>query len=119
MPRNLFKITRLSQSDTQYIFSAEVDPSSEIFGGHFAEMPVVPGVCTLTMIKQCVEDILKRSDVSYSSIRECKFLSAILPSEHKVLQVILELKDDGKITAEVICGEVKMMKLKAYIAKYE
>ncbi|MFR9650616.1 MAG: hypothetical protein SNG35_01145 [Rikenellaceae bacterium] len=116
MPNNLFKISKISGESSSYRYTAEVDSKSHIFKGHFEGQPVVPGVCTLTMLKQCFCDALQRESVQYESIKECKFLAAIIPSEHPSLEVNIEFKGDGGVTAEVVCNEVKMTKLKAIIS---
>ena len=115
MPNNLFSISQIRVDDTKYYFTAEVDATSPILKGHFEGQPVVPGVCTLMMLKQCICRVLQRESVQYDSIKECKFLAAIIPSEHTVLNVTINLNEDGEVSAEVICGEKKMMKLKAVI----
>lgn len=117
MPKSLFKISRVSSNENRYQYLAEVDPSSHILKGHFEQMAVVPGVCTLTMLKQCVADIMCRDSVQYDSIKECKFLATILPEQHRQLYVNIEFKGDNNIAVEVLCGETKMMKLKAIIAE--
>ncbi len=116
MPNNLFTISKISSDGNKYIFTAEVDATSHILKGHFEGQPVVPGVCTLTMVKQCLCVALQRDSVQYESIKECKFLAAIIPSEHPELQVNIEFKTELEVVVEVICGEKKMMKLKAVIA---
>ncbi len=116
MPNNLFSISQIGAEDAKYYFTAEVDASSHILKGHFEGQPVVPGVCTLTMLKQCICSVLQRESVQYESIKECKFLAAIIPSEHKILNVMINLNEDGAVNAEVLCGEKKMMKLKAVIS---
>ncbi len=116
MPKRLFKISRVSCCEQIYTYSAEVDPSSHILKGHFEGMPVVPGVCTLTMIKGCVADALGLESVAYSSIKECKFLSAIIPLEYRELTVRFELKGEKGVVAQVVASDKTMMKLKAEIA---
>lgn len=111
----VFKIRKVSQDEQIYIYSAEIDARHPVFRGHFPEMPVMPGVCTMNMIKECIADALSRH-VRYDYVKECKFLSAITPSKHKILEVMISLKqsdDQMSVVAEVISGEVKMMKLKA------
>ncbi len=116
MPNNIFAISQISGENNRYCFIAEVDVTSHILKGHFEGQPVVPGVCTLTMLKQCISFALQRDSVQYESIKECKFLAAIIPAEHTILNVTIELKEDRGVTAEVLCGEKKMVKLKAVIS---
>lgn len=116
MSKSVFNIERVSDSGNTFEYKAKVVEGHLVFNGHFPEAPVVPGVCTMNMIKDCIEDALSRS-VRYNYVKECKFLSAIIPSEHKVLNINLVLGQESSsefnVTAEVMASGVKMMKLKA------
>ncbi len=123
----LFAIDRISQIDSTYTFKATLDPSHKIFEGHFPGNPVTPGVCTLDMVKRCCGVVVGRG-VRFDTIKEVKFLSAILPSQHCDLEVVIDVKeikgDEGdEETAEakeeisvavlVKSGDQTMMKLRA------
>lgn len=111
----VFKIKRVSHDEQTFMYSAEIDAVHPVFGGHFPQMPVVPGVCTMSMIKECIADALSY-DVRYDYIKECKFLLAISPSIHKMVEVSITLKqgDSQKsVVATVATDGVTMMKLKA------
>ncbi len=116
MPKNLFSISKISSEGNKHCFVAEVDAASHIFKGHFEGQPVVPGVCTLTMVKQCISSVLQRDNIQYESIKECKFLAAIIPDEHRVVNVNIEFKTESEVVVDITCGEKKMMKLKAVIS---
>lgn len=116
MPREIFTIRRVDSNDNKFTYKAEVNENSHIFKGHFEDMAVVPGVCTMTMLKQCVADALQVENVKFISIKEVKFLAMVLPDKHKSLDVNLELKGDNNIVAEVMHEQTKVMKLKATIA---
>jgi 3-hydroxyacyl-[acyl-carrier-protein] dehydratase len=53
MLQGLFKIGTLSPVD-EFSFSAQVDinVSHPVFGGHFPERPILPGVCSIHLIKE-------------------------------------------------------------------
>lgn len=108
----LFQIEKMGSSGNQSNFIAKVDSSHNIFKGHFPENPVVPGVCTMAMVKECCEMILSRS-LRYDSVREVKFLSAIVPTLHSELLVNVEVDEQMNLKAMVMCGEQTVMKLKA------
>ncbi len=118
MVNELFAISKISSEDNIYTYSAEVNADSPILKGHFENMPVVPGVCTMEMIKCCIADALNVTDLSYKYVAECKFIVAILPQTDAQLLVKFELKEDNKILADVTnaAGDKKMLKLKATIA---
>ena len=51
-----FYIIHRSEKVQEESFSVEVEllPNHAIYGGHFPGQPVVPGVCTLTIIRECI-----------------------------------------------------------------
>lgn len=113
----VFNIKQVSCDEQTFIYSAEIDAMHPVFGGHFPQMPVVPGVCAMSMIKECIADALS-CHVRFDYVKECKFLSAITPTVHKILKVSILLKesdDQMSVVADVAYGEIKMMKLMAVV----
>ncbi|MFR9572329.1 MAG: hypothetical protein SNH28_00315 [Rikenellaceae bacterium] len=108
----LFTIERVDHTENTYIFKATLEPSHKIFEGHFPQRPVVPGVCTMDMIKRCCAVIMSK-EVRFDTIKEVKFLATILPSQHHELDVIIELKEEMNISVLVKSEDTTMMKLKA------
>lgn len=112
----LYKILESEKNNGVYLFKVDINPDYSIFKGHFPDMPVMPGVCTLDMTKQIISTAVGRS-LRYSQIRDCKFLAAILPNENRELSVKLEIGDveegEYKVNCEIFSDERVMMKLKA------
>ena len=55
---NFYTILSSESSDsTIWTIQIELNPKHPIYQGHFPGHPVVPGVCLLQLIKECVEDI--------------------------------------------------------------
>ncbi|MGL5979684.1 MAG: beta-hydroxyacyl-ACP dehydratase [Phocaeicola sp.] len=122
MKKSLFSIELLSKSEESLSYQATIDVNHPIFQGHFPEQPVVPGVCTLELVKECLEDAFLRR-VRYATIRECKFLATIIPSQHTTLELKIALKKDSSealnVMVLILCGETTMMKLKASLINDE
>jgi 3-hydroxyacyl-[acyl-carrier-protein] dehydratase len=117
MDRTVFKIKQISAIENTFHYSAEIDNAHPVFKGHFPDTPVVPGVCTMLMLKQCIADAIA-CEVKYDYIKECKFLSVITPLHHKLLDVHITLKENEEglhVVSEVIYEETKMLKLKAIL----
>lgn len=108
----IFTIERINQTENIYIFRATLDPSHKILEGHFPSNPVVPGVCTMDMIKRCCAVIMGK-EVRFDTIKEVKFLATILPTQHRELEVTIEVKEEMNISVLVKCEDTTMMKLKA------
>ena len=66
----------------------KLNPQHVLYEGHFPGYPIVPGVCMLQLIKECVEKI-KGKTLQYAQIASCKFLAALNPIETPTL--VLEL----------------------------
>ena len=107
----LFTIEQIGGGST---FIAKIEPSHKIFEGHFPQNPVVPGVCTMAMIKDCCSHLLSRT-VRYDYVKEVKFLSAIIPTVHKKLSVAIDIDEQMNLKANIVYGEQVLLKLKAVI----
>lgn len=87
---NFYKIIKTDKpQEDSYAIEVELNPEHEIYKGHFPEQPVVPGVCTLTIVRECLSKVLGK-DVVFEAIKECKYISALIPEEN--LRIILNLK---------------------------
>ncbi len=112
---NFYKIEQLGIT-ADGVFNAVVEICHEhpVYEGHFPQQAVVPGVCTLTIIKECIGKVLQR-EVSFGSIKECKYISALLPFAG--LRIVLDfvIEDSTHLKGKVTRydnGQV-VLKLKA------
>ena len=84
--------------------SITLNPSHRIFPGHFPGNPVLPGVCTVQIIKELLSDHLKK-ELILKKAGTIKYLSFINPEVNRIMDVELQLKDaeDGLLacTAKV------------------
>lgn len=77
---SFYRIIKLESQENSYIIEVELNPEHEIYKGHFPEQAVVPGVCTLTIIRECLSKALGK-DLVFDSIKECKYISALIPEK--------------------------------------
>ncbi len=103
------KFYRTLSSDKQAIDAIEsrvlINTDDSIFEGHFPNVPVVPGVCMLQMIKEQLEDRMGRP-LQLVTAGNLKFLSVINPLENPELTINISyskgdngfIKADGAIT---------------------
>ena len=90
---NFYKIIhRKEREDGKREIEIELNPGHALYQGHFLGQPVVPGVCTLQMIKESAEQIVNRP-LQYVQIASSKFLSAINPLETPRLQLFIRLEE--------------------------
>ena len=114
---NFYKINRIEALESNsYIVEATLVPKHQIYEGHFPAQPVVPGVCTLTIIRECLGKILSR-EVSFRTIKECKYLSALIPENEVGIAITISITDSDKIMANVerTDNQQKVLKLRAEI----
>jgi len=110
--------SELSDSTT-WTIQVELNSEHTVYQGHFPGHPVVPGVCLLQLMKECVENI-RQQKLQYTQVSSCKFLSAINPIETPHIAVMLVLKEteEGTLLLQAE-GTVKnecFIKLKAALS---
>ncbi len=111
----LYYIKESSLEGLKYIYKIELLDTHPVYEGHFPGMPVLPGVCTLQIIKGCLEGSLERK-IRIGTIKECKFLAPILPEYGKELIIEAELNAD-RLTCKVSEAGKLMLKFKGSITE--
>lgn len=117
---NFYTILSSESSDsTTWTIQIELNPDHTIYQGHFPEYPVVPGVCLLQLIKECVENI-RQQKMQIVQVSSCKFLSAINPIETPRIAIVLVLKEteEGKLRLQAE-GTIKGNSVNNNIVKKE
>ncbi len=79
-------ISTATKESNSFSSVLEINKEHEIFKGHFPELPIVPGVCMMQIIKEQLEDNLQKK-VKLLSSSNIKFLSLINPAENTVIEV--------------------------------
>ena len=108
-PESLYKIEDgTSVNGSQRVFRAVIDPQSEIFKGHFPGAPVLPGVCTLSIVKDCLEKVVSQKS-TICEISQCKFTGMVDPLQEQIMNIEIEVspagEERGKISANVKMSE--------------
>lgn len=111
---DFYNITNSSNEGNKYIFTTIINAQHPVFQGHFPNNPIVPGVMSLMMVRECVESIIKRK-THFSYIKEIKYIQAIVPDGNE-LTISVEL-DGNTIAGEVANSQgANLLKLKATLA---
>ena len=97
------------------------DIAHPIFGGHFPDMPIVPGVCQTQMLGEVLAQSLGR-ELHLTSAASIKFLSLVDPNKTPSLDLSVNYTaiDNGayNVTAQYSWNETVFFKFKgAYIDK--
>jgi 3-hydroxyacyl-[acyl-carrier-protein] dehydratase len=119
MLRNsFFTIEEFLKDAASFRAVVRLNEQHPVFAGHFPGQPVVPGVFTLQMIKECVAYALEK-EVRFTTVQNCKFSKTILPGVHRLLEIhCLYSQQDGEyaVNAAVQSGEVTFLSLKAKLS---
>ncbi len=82
----------------KYLALIHLNKDHEVFKGHFPGNPVLPGVCTMQIIKELTETILQKSLVLSRAIN-VKFMALINPDVHPTLRLELDIEalENGEV----------------------
>ncbi|MEA5005754.1 MAG: beta-hydroxyacyl-ACP dehydratase [Rikenellaceae bacterium] len=108
-----------SLGENSYIAQVCINPYDPIFPGHFPGQPVLPGVCTLAIVKECI-CLASEKRLRYSEMAQCKFTGMVDPSKTDILKLEFRLINiDGKTTVNVTVGEGErvILKMKAVMVE--
>lgn len=84
-----------SEHSADFNCRIRLNPSHEVYKGHFANFPVTPGVCLIQIIKEVLAGKL-RKELLLKSGDNIKFLMIIDPNETGDLNLHFLLKQDGE-----------------------
>jgi 3-hydroxyacyl-[acyl-carrier-protein] dehydratase len=100
---DLYSIERSGQDDDagRSTFRIVINPRHEIFMGHFPGNPVLPGACTLQIIKELAEEATGKN-LLLSEAQSIKYLSFINPELSRILDIDIHIK--GKDTGLLSCN---------------
>lgn len=114
---NFFIIEEFSKDDAAFRAVVRLNEQHPVFAGHFPGQPVVPGVFTLQVIKECIAYALEK-EVRFTTIQNCKFSRTILPGEHRLLEIhctYVPQAGEWPVNASVQAGDAIFLSLKAKV----
>ena len=77
-----------------------LNESHFIFKGHFEQMPVVPGVCQTQIIKELLQQEIKK-DLTLTNGNNIKFTGLIVPTQHPKVNIEITYKqEDNQLQAD-------------------
>ncbi len=87
---NFFSIINIENND-KYIIQIELNPTHEIYQGHFPGNPIAPGVCLTQMVKETIEHIRKKK-LTMTNGDNLKFTAILNPEVNPLITMTLALK---------------------------
>lgn len=107
----LYTLGREEDSSPEIRFRARINPAHPLFAGHFPGRPVLPGVCTLAILRDCL-GLAAGRPVRFSEIRDCKFTAPVDPARTQTLDIRI-VPTGSSVQATVSDGATPVLKLKA------
>lgn len=112
----LYSILSSDLQDHVAHFSIELNPDHAIFEGHFPDMPILPGVVQLQIVKELLQFHLNAL-VRVKDMKTCKFLKIINPKEVNTLQIEIKITAEAEqIETVVLMKDAENAYLKAQIS---
>ena len=111
MPNELYEIHDLVQTDDSLTCNITYDAGHPIFAGHFPNQPIVPGVCTMDMIKELLQSATGKN-LMLANATPVKFLQLILPDVRPQALISWKKVDDNlSVTASLKVGDTFAFKM--------
>ncbi len=111
---NFYRIAQIIEGENGFKSIVELMEKHPIYEGHFPLEPIVPGVCSLAIIRRCLS-VYYDKNISFSKIKECKFISVIKPTAGLLISIDITFLRDNTISAMVYNNDETVLKLKATI----
>lgn len=111
---NFYTIIQQEQAEDKAVFSLRLNPAHPVYAGHFPGMPVVPGVCMLQIVKECVS-MWTGNTVRYETVVSCKFLAVVNPEGEELFVISFTLKEGRLLQATATIGNIPVLKIKAIL----
>lgn len=110
------EISSTFSSADQGEFKSQIrlNPEHPVYKGHFAQVPVAPGVCLIQMIREILEQKFQKALVLRSG-DNIKFLAMINPKETPQLEITFAVKTNSdllEVSATFISGGTTYLKFK-------
>jgi len=103
---DLYSLNIISKDDKHINAEVSLNSSHSIFNGHFPDNPVLPGVCTIQIIKEIIENSMELQ-LFLREADNVKYLSFIDPRRNVSVNFSIECTS---IEANVISCKAKVFK---------
>lgn len=87
------------KQDNEYSCTLVFNADHDIFKGHFPGNPVVPGVCTMEIVKELLQQQVGKS-LMLSATGNVKFLQLVTPDVSPVIKIGWKTNEQGGYTVK-------------------
>ena len=113
--KELYSIQSFTKTDGSVEASVKLNKDHEVFKGHFPGNPIMPGVCSIQLVKELSEKALNKA-LFLSVVSNVKFMAIINPNENETIRLTLdisEVDDLIKVKNAVFTDDTLALKLSA------
>lgn len=111
-----YSIKSISENDGMLDSEIHINPTHEIFSGHFPGNPVTPGVVQIEIIKELLSFHFNRP-LRLKYLDNCKFLAILNPNANLSVSVKLKFlpsdKDDIKISGTIYSDSIRFLQIQS------
>lgn len=108
---DFYRTIAFTLTEEGYMAEVELRADHPVYQGHFPAQPVVPGVCTMRVVRELTARAVGCA-IWFDTIREAKFVSALIPCEGLRIVVDATLCEQT-LRAVVRRGDEAVLKLRA------
>ncbi len=91
--KELYTIKSFQSNGELVEASVQLNKDHEVFKGHFPGNPIMPGVCTIQLVKELTEKALEK-ELFLSVVSNVKFMAIINPEQNDTIRVALKISED-------------------------
>lgn len=113
--KDLYIIQSFTETDGAVEALVKLNRDHEVFKGHFPGNPIMPGVCSIQLVKELTEKALHKA-LFLSVVSNVKFMAIINPNKNETLRLTLdisEVDDLIKVKNAVFTDDTLALKLSA------
>ncbi len=113
--KELYSIQSFTETDGAVEAVVKLNKNHEVFQGHFPGNPIMPGVCTIQLVKELTEKALGKA-LFLSVVSNVKFMAIINPEKNETIQVVLNISEEEgavKVKNTVSYNDTLALKLNA------
>ena len=98
--KDFYTITEITLLENKIDATLLLNENHSIYQGHFPEIPIVPGVCQMQIIRELLS-IGTNKKLRLISADNMKFLAMINPKSNKILGVKIDFKNTSEKSLKV------------------
>lgn len=113
--KDFYTLKSIDSTENSHVCVVEVNPNHDVFKGHFPGNPIMPGVCTMQIIKELTAKITGKT-LQLQKATNVKFMSLINPELSNELRLQLDITEDSeeiKVKNTTYFQEVVALKMSA------